>query len=149
FLAVTIRHAPPIYIHYTSIVLPIIYLTIGFAAAQLPTWLSLSAGALVSAAQFIATGSFILVLANGQAAAPSWGGIPILSFTQAAQIANSAAEQIHSTQIYLVADPTDPYMGLYWAADQNQLAPSGSANWTSYANPGCALRPPGSNGSAV
>jgi hypothetical protein len=149
FLAATIRHAPPIYIHYTSIVLPIIYLTIGFAAAQLPSWLSLTGGALVSAVQFFATGSFVLVLATGQAAASSWGGIPILSFTQAAQIANNAAEQIHSTQVYLVADPTDPYMGLYWAADQNQLAPNGSANWTSYANPGCALRPPGSGGPAV
>jgi hypothetical protein len=150
FLAVTIRHSPPIYIHYTSIVLPIIYLTIGFAVAQLPTrWLPLSGGALLGAVQLIATGSFVLVLATGQATAASWGGIPILSFTRAAQAANLAAAQIHSSQVYLIADPTDPYMGLYWAADQNQEARSGSASWTSYATPDCALSPPGGNGPGV
>ncbi|HLY32541.1 MAG TPA: glycosyltransferase family 39 protein, partial [Ktedonobacterales bacterium] len=35
FLAVTVRHASPIYIHYAYILTPVVYLTIGWALAQL------------------------------------------------------------------------------------------------------------------
>ena len=149
FLSVTIRHAPAIYIHYVSIVLPIAYLIIGFALAELPAWLALSSGGLISAAQAIATGSFILVLASGQATAASWGGIPIESFNQAVKVANLVAERVHSSDIYLVADPGDPYMGQYWAEEQNLQGQGGSTDWTSYATPDCALTAPAGAGSSI
>ena len=67
FLAATLRHSSPIYIHYVFILLPIAYLTIGLALAELPYMLGLAGGLLVGGVQLVATGSFILVLATGQA----------------------------------------------------------------------------------
>jgi hypothetical protein len=55
----------------------------------------------------------------------------------------------HSTQIYLVTDATDPYTGLYWADDQNQLDHGSQANWISYTASGCALTPPHASGSGI
>jgi hypothetical protein len=89
------------------------------------------------------------VLASGAATATSWGGIPVRSFTQAVAIATSAAETIHSTQVYLVADATDPYMGLYWADEQNQLGRGSQTNWTSFTTAGCALTPPHAAGEGI
>ncbi|MGO8946837.1 MAG: ArnT family glycosyltransferase [Ktedonobacterales bacterium] len=146
FLAATIRHASPIYIHYAFIILPITYMIIGVTLSQLPTWIALASGMLLCATQIIATGSFILVLTSAQATAASWGGIPILSFTHAAEVTNTTAAKLHSTQVYLFADAGDPYMGLYWAEDQNEVGHKGPVNWTSYSTPECALTPPHSAG---
>jgi 4-amino-4-deoxy-L-arabinose transferase-like glycosyltransferase len=149
FLAATIRHASPVYIHYAFIILPILYLIIGVALAELPAWLARGSGILLSAVQVFATGAFIMVLASGEATAASWGGIPTRSFSQAVAIATSEAATFHSSQVYLVADATDPYMGLYWADDQNQLDHGSQANWTSYTTSGCALTPPHASGSGI
>jgi hypothetical protein len=124
-------------------------LIIGFALAQLPAWLARSGGMLLTTLQIVATGAFIVVLASGEATATSWGGIPIESFTRAAAIATTTATKIHSTQVYLIADATDPYMGLYWADDQNQLGWTGETNWTSYSTSGCALTPPHTDGPGI
>jgi hypothetical protein len=130
-------------------VLPIVYMIIGFALAEIPYLIGLAGGLLVGGVQMVATGSFILVLATGQATGASWGGIPITSLTQAMKVADQAAVRMHAGQIYIFSDPGDPYMGLYWAARQNQLDQSDRTNWTSYANADCALTPPPDTGPGI
>ncbi|HLY30529.1 MAG TPA: hypothetical protein VKQ36_05850, partial [Ktedonobacterales bacterium] len=77
----------------------------------------------------------------------SWGGVPIVSFTQALRDANTHALAWHGSQAYIAADPDDPYMGLYWAQRQN-LLPAPAIHWTSYTSQACALTPPHDTGPA-
>ena len=149
FLAVTVRHSSPIYIHYVFILLPIAYLTIGLALAELPYLLGLAGGLLGGGVQLIATGSFILVLVTGQATGASWGGIPITNLAEAMTVAEQAAVKMHAGEIYIISDPGDPYMGLYWAERQNQLDQGDGMNWTSYTNANCALTPPPGTGPGI
>ena len=56
---------------------------------------------------------------------------------------------MHAGQIYIFSDPGDPYMGLYWAARQNQLDQGDKMSWTSEANADCALTPPPDTGPGI
>ncbi len=149
FLAVTVRHASPIYIHYAFIVLPIGYLTIGWALARLPRLLAGLGGGLLVVAQGVVTTAFALTLVTGQATAGSWGGVPIASYAQATSLTASAAQRARgavgatdTAQALIASDPGDPYMGLYWALRGNMIDRPTVVNWVSVSSQSCALTPP-------
>lgn len=152
FLAVTIRHSSPIYIHYVFILLPVIYLTIGLALAQIPLAIGTIGGGLIGAFQAFVTTCFVLTLVTGQAAGSSWGGIPITAYARAISVVNAAVSGAHGSQAYIASDPGDPYLGQYWAERQNQLGAAAGIDgidgihWTSYTSQQCALMPPHGSG---
>jgi hypothetical protein len=93
--------------------------------------------------QLAATNTWMHVLTSGQAWGWSWGAISDTSYTRALATVNTQAARLHSRQVYIAADPTDPYMGLYWAQRQNNLATTPTApTWTSYLPGDCYLTPP-------
>ncbi len=152
FLAVTVRHAAPIYIHYAYILTPVLYLMIGWGLAGLARLLRRAGGLVVGIggalgiAQTVATGAFVVTLVTGMATAASWGGVPIASYTGALAVANARVSAWHGAQAYIAADPADPYLGLYWAQRQNLMG--NGPHWTSYTSQGCALTPPHDAGPA-
>lgn len=149
FLAATLRHASPIYIHYAFIVLPVGYLTIGWALAQLSRLLAAVGGGLLVAAQGVVTTCFVVTLLTGQAMAGSWGGVPIASFAQATALTAGAAQRAHGDQALIASDPGDPYMGLYWALRGTTLDGPKGVNWVSMSAQDCALTPPHAAGPAA
>ena len=142
FLAATVRHASPIYIHYAFIALPVGYLTIGWALARLPRLLAALGGGALVGAQGVVTTFFVVTLMTGQATAGSWGGLSIVSFAQATALTATTAQQAHGTQASIASDPGDPYMGLYWALRGNTLDAPAGINWVSASAQDCALTPP-------
>jgi hypothetical protein len=166
-LALSMRHATPVYPQYVYVVDPVAYLTIGVAAVDAQALLRQMAGRVVhvraltrrwrltveaiaalplpavftaSGAQLIATAVFVLVLASGSGWGWSWSGIPIVRFTGALSTTSRWATRLHARQAYVVADPDDPYMGLYWAQRQNNLG--GGVFWSSYVAQDCIIAPP-------
>ena len=190
FLALTLRHASPVYAHYVFVITPPLYVAVGAFLAGLPgqirrvarwvaaltprppllraegeraeklrQWLrrlgrAAPGGALaalagvVIVAQVALTGAFTLTFASGESPASTWGAIPTTSYTAALAAAARAAGTLHARQVYLAGDPTDSYMGLYWAQRQNNLAGSAGPLWTAYTPDACALTPPAGEGAA-
>ncbi len=95
----------------------------------------------ITAAQLVVTSVFILVLASGTGWGWSWSGIPILSYTSVLSSTTQLANKLHARQAYIIADPGDPYMGLYWAQRQNNLG-NGAVMWSSYVAQDCVIAPP-------
>jgi len=142
FLAATLRHASPIYIHYAFIALPVGYLTIGWALARLPRLLAIVGGGLLAGAQGVVTTAFVLTLVMGQATAGSWGSIPIASFARATALTSDATRPAHGGYAIIASDPGDPYMGLYWALRGNMLDAAAGVQWVSASAQECAVTPP-------
>ena len=172
-LALTLRHATPVYPQYVYVIDPVAYLTIAVAAVEMPAALRRLAGRMapwanrsggrrlilrrwtlraaaavpvvavgaITAAQVVVTGVFICVLAAGIGWGWSWSGIPITSYTGALAATQQWAAWLHARRAYVVADPGDPYMGLYWAQRQNNLG--GGVGWSSYVAQDCMITPPG------
>ncbi len=190
FLALTLRHASPVYAHYVFVITPPLYVAVGAFLAGLPgqvrwaarwvacrtPWPPLPRGegenagklgrwlgrmgraapggalaalaAVVIVAQVALTGAFTLAFASGESPASTWGAIPTTSYTAALAAAARAAVGLHARQVYLAGDPTDTYMGLYWAQRQNNLAGSAGPHWTAYTPDACVLTPPAGDGAA-
>jgi hypothetical protein len=96
----------------------------------------------ITASQLVVTSVFIFVLASGTGWGWSWSGIPILSYTSTLSSTAQLASKLHARRVYIIADPGDPYMGLYWAQRQNNLG-NGAVTWSSYVAQDCVIAPPG------
>lgn len=193
FLAVTLRHSSPIYVHYMFVMTPPLYVALGAFVAHAPgqavsagRWLFAKAardaddsprrvgkglgvrslrsrgvasrlrrvaraapvGVMAVAAgvvivtQTTLTGAFTWTFASGASPASTWGAIPTTSYEAALTTTQRAALRLGSQQVYLASDPGDPYMGLYWAQRQNNLATDAGPLWTTYPADACALTPP-------
>jgi hypothetical protein len=176
FLALTLRHASPIYVHYMFVVTPPLYVAVGAFVTGAPRqvrwlmhrapWPSLLRGeggwwkragrvaqvtlggmmaavaGVVVVAQLALTGAFTYTFASGASPAATWGGIPTTSYEAALAATRRAAERLDAQQVYLAGDPSDPFMSLYWAQRENNLATSGRPLWTAYGADACALTPP-------
>ncbi len=113
------------------------------ALSGAPGWLGLGVGLLIVVSQTVLTSLFVFTLGTGQATAGSWGATPTLGYMRVMDAANGWAKRLHSRTVLLVADPGDPYMGLYWAQRENDLALAGSPFWSSAVETDCAIAPPG------
>ena len=173
-LAMTIRHSSPVYPDYAYVIDSVAYLTIGVAAVEAKAALrSLSAGTgsgwtarslrvaldaiaamplavdgVIVAAQLAVTGIFIFVFASGSGYGWSWSGVPILSYERALAATTQWAARLDAREAWIVADPGDPYMGLYWAQRQNNVG-SGSVAWSSYVATDCVIGPPSATGGVM
>lgn len=114
-----------------------------------PAWLALSLALLIIVAQTILTSMLVFTLGSGQAPAASWGATPTLGYMRVMDAATAWAQRLHSQDVFVVADPGDPYMGLYWAQRANDLASDHGTVWSSNVETDCALAPSRQMGPAV
>lgn len=125
-------------------------------AARLGGWLTASAnglagftGAALLTTQGCVTGILILTVVLGQASASSSGHISTANFARAFASVDAIALRDHAHQVFIAADPADPYLALYWAERQNALAPPRGPLWTAYVANDCALLPAASERALV
>lgn len=114
-----------------------------------PAWLALGVALLIIVAQTMLTSLLVFTLGTGQAAAASWSATPALGYMRVMDATNAWAERLHSRNVLLVADPGDPYMGLYWSQRANDLASGNAPLWSSTVETDCSISPSRSMGPAV
>ncbi len=110
---------------------------------SIPSILITATTAVVIVAQLIVTGAFSYTLASGEAQSYSMGGISAAGYEQTMNLLSSMARRANAGQVWIAEAPDDPFMGMYWAQQQNDLTPLGSGPlWASNATPTCLVSPP-------
>ncbi|HEX9068205.1 MAG TPA: glycosyltransferase family 39 protein, partial [Ktedonobacterales bacterium] len=167
FIAATLRHSSPVYMHYAFVLLPVLFLTIGLWLSRLPRYWRALASRFPSAwrasatdaaqpvgtalvgvlivAQLIPATALSLSMGTGQAAAQSLGDQSIRTFTGMVDAVTSAAGRYHAGTVYLAGELPDAWISRYWAQRANALNPNGPV-WVSLSLDQCLLTPPADAG---
>lgn len=91
--------------------------------------------------QLIVTTVFMNVITLGQADYTVGGELPTGGYTAALDAATRAARSLGASDVFIAADPNNPYIGQYFAAQRNGLRSGADPGWTSYVATDCLLTP--------